>query len=95
MNVMNKLSTLKKSWLKEPRIRAAYDEQALKFAIAHKLISERLKAHLTQKEVVERMGTTQSAVARLESGIQLPTIKTIERYAHALGKYPELRFRDA
>ena len=91
---MTTLSTLKKSWLKAPNVKAAYEAQALEFAIARKLVSERLKAHLTQKEVAERMGTTQSAVARMESGQKLPTIKTIERYAHALGKYPEIRFRN-
>ncbi len=92
---MSKLSTLKRKWLDNPAVKAAYDEQALEFTIAQKLISERLKAHLTQKEVAKKMGTTQSAVARLESGEGLPTIKTIERYARALGKYPELKFKSA
>ncbi len=40
------------------------------------------------------MGTTQSAVARIESGAQLPSMKTIERYAHALGKIPEMSFKN-
>lgn len=40
------------------------------------------------------MGTTQSVIARLENGAQLPTIKTIERYAHALGKYPDISFKN-
>lgn len=38
------------------------------------------------------MGTTQSAVARLESGAKLPALRTLERYAHALGKHVELKF---
>ena len=90
---MSKLSTLKKKWLKDPNVKSAYNQHALEFAIAQQLISERLKANFTQKDVAQRMGTTQSVVARLESGAQLPTIKTIERYAHALGKFPELRFK--
>ena len=92
---MTHLSTLKKKWLKEPKVKKAYEAHALEFAVAQKLISERLKANLTQKDLAKRMGTTQSAVARLESGAQLPTIKTIERYANALGKYPEIRFKNA
>ncbi len=92
---MTTLSTLKKAWLKNPKVKAAYDAHAMEFAVAQKLVCERLKAKLTQKDIAERMGTTQSAVARLESGAQLPTIRTIERYAHALGKYPEIRFRNA
>jgi len=92
---MTTLSTLKKKWFKDPKVRAAYEEHSLEFAVPQKLITERLKANMTQKDIAEKMGTTQSVVARLESGAQLPTIKTIERYANALGKYPEIRFRNA
>ncbi len=91
---MSKLSTLKKKWLKDPAVKSAYKKLTLEFAIAHQLVSERLKANLTQKDMARKMGTTQSVIARLESGAQLPTIKTIERYAHALGKFPEIKFRN-
>jgi len=91
---MTNLSTLKERWLKDPEVKRAYNEQSLEFSIARRLITERLGAHLTQKEMAERMGTSQSFIARLEAGAQLPTIKTIERYAHALGKYPEVRFKN-
>lgn len=91
---MSKLSELKKTWLKDPHVKKAYIEQSLEFSVAQRLISERLKAHLTQKEIAEKMGTTQSVVARIESGVQLPSMKTIERYAHALGKIPEMRFKN-
>lgn len=91
---MSKLSNLKIKWLANSDVKKAYEEQALEFSIAQKLISERMKAHLTQKEIAGKMGTTQSVIARLESGYQLPSMKTIERYAYALGKFPEVRFRD-
>lgn len=90
---MSKLSELKTKWLKDKDVSRAYEEHVLEFSIAQRLISERLKAHLTQKELAEKMGTTQSVIARIESGAQLPSMKTIERYAHALGKFPEVRFR--
>ncbi len=89
---MKKFSTLKQKWLKDPNVKAAYDEHALEFEVAEKMIAARLTAKLTQKEVAEKMGTTQSVVARLESGERLPALRTIERYAHALGKHVELRF---
>ena len=91
---MTDLSQLKENWLKDKKVKQAYQEDALEFVIAKKLISERLKANMTQKDIAQKMGTTQSVVARLESGAQLPTIKTIERYARALGKYPEIHFKD-
>ncbi len=90
---MSTLSDLKTKWLKDKAVKALYDEQSLEFAIAKKLLYERLKAHLTQKELAEKMGTTQSSIARIESGLQLPSMKTIARYAHALGKNPEVRFK--
>lgn len=90
---MKKFSTLKNKWLKDPEVKSAYNASALEFAVAQKMLSARLKAKLTQQEVAERMGTTQSAVARLESGAKLPALRTIERYAHALGKHIELKFR--
>ena len=40
---------------------------------------------MTQKEVAERMGTTQSVVARMESGKPLPSLSSINRYARAVG----------
>jgi len=55
------------------------------------LITARNNAGLSQSEVAERMGTTQSAVARLEGGSQLPSMKSVIRYATAIGAYPVLQ----
>ena len=43
------------------------------------------RAGLSQTEVAQRMGTTQSAVARMESGKRLPSLRTVERFAQAVG----------
>lgn len=90
---MSKLSELKSKWFKDSKVKKAYDEESLEFSIAKKLISERLKAKLTQEEVAKKMGTTQSVIARIESGARLPSMRTIEGYAHALGKFPEVSFK--
>ena len=90
---MSKLNTLKSKWLKDPKVKAAYDKTKPEYDLARKLIAERLKANLTQKEVASRMKTTQSVVARLESGAQRPSLKTIENYAKALGKRVEINFK--
>ncbi len=45
----------------------------------------RRHAHLTQRELAERAGTSQSAIAKLEQGESNPTIDTIERWAEAAG----------
>lgn len=49
----------------------------------HRLRSE---AGLTQAELAGRMGTTQSAIARMEGGGTRPTLETLERLACAVGQ---------
>jgi transcriptional regulator with XRE-family HTH domain len=44
-----------------------------------------MEAGLTQTEVAERIGTTQSAIARLEGGGVSPSLATLRRYAEATG----------
>jgi transcriptional regulator with XRE-family HTH domain len=76
---------LKKRWMKEPGFKAGYDALEAEFAIASILIEARTKAHLSQQELATRMGTSQSTIARLESGASKPTLSTLERIAKATG----------
>jgi transcriptional regulator with XRE-family HTH domain len=55
------------------------------FALASQLIEARSRAGLTQAEVAERMGTSQSTAARLESGGAKPSLSTLKRFAKATG----------
>jgi predicted transcriptional regulator len=82
---MKTLKSLKTELLADPETRAEYEAMAGEFDMARELISARSRAGLTQGQVAERMGTTQSVVARLESGRQTPSMRTVQRYAHALG----------
>ena len=77
--------------LSDPEVRQAYDALAPEFELARELIGARSRAGLTQEELAERMGTTQSAIARLESGRRLPTMKTLIRYAEATGARPVVK----
>ena len=56
------------------------------------LIGARLSADLTQAQVAERMGITQSAVARLESGMASPSFTTLRRFAEATGTKVRVSF---
>jgi len=87
------LQQFKKKALAKPGVRAAYDELAEEFAFLDEVLKARAKTGLTQAEVAERMGTTQSAVARLESANakHSPSLATLQRYAQALGYRVELR----
>ncbi|MBL1353262.1 MAG: helix-turn-helix transcriptional regulator [Zetaproteobacteria bacterium] len=88
---MTKLAALKKQWMKDPDVREAYEAHAFEFEIARSLIEARSNAGLTQAEVAKRMGTTQSVIARIEGGSQLPSMKSVIRYARAIGAHPVLQ----
>jgi transcriptional regulator with XRE-family HTH domain len=57
------------------------------------VLKARAEAGLTQAEVAARLGTTQSAIARLESAEpkQSPSIATLQRYAKVLGYRVRIR----
>ena len=82
---MKTLKTLKAELLADPATHAEYVSVTREFEMARELIAARSRAGLTQGEVAERMGTTQSVVARLESGRRAPSMRTVQRYAKAVG----------
>jgi DNA-binding XRE family transcriptional regulator len=65
---------------------AAYDALELEYQVASQMIRARSRAGLTQDAVAERMGTTKSAISRLESASKhAPSLATLKRYASAVG----------
>ena len=64
----------------------AYEALALEYGVVSQLLKARTRSGLTQDAVAELMGTTKSAVSRLESaGRHVPSLSTLKRYAHAVG----------
>ncbi len=82
---MTKLKDLKEQLMKDPEFRKEYKRADTEYSLIEALINARTAANLTQTELAERLGTTQSAVARMEGGRVSPTIATIRRYAKATG----------
>jgi ribosome-binding protein aMBF1 (putative translation factor) len=89
------LEELAEKWLKDPAVKAEYDRLAPEFEISAELIRARQRAGLSQAELAAKMGTSQSAIARLESGQTLPSTKTLLRFAEATGSKVELRLTAA
>ncbi len=56
--------------------------------MVERLRAARIELRLSQADIAERIGTTQSAIARLESGRSDPRLSTLERYARAVGVEP-------
>lgn len=92
---MKSLKALKAEMLARPDTRAEYEAQATEFEIARELIAARARAGLTQVEVAQRMGTTQSTVARLEGGKDMPSLRSVQRYAEAIGYRAVVRLEHA
>jgi predicted transcriptional regulator len=84
---MKKARQLHKKWIKDPDYKTAFDGMEEEFALAKSLIAARSKAQLTQKDLAEKMKTSQSAIARLESGESNPSISLLKRYASATGTH--------
>nr|WP_233271658.1 helix-turn-helix transcriptional regulator [Paraburkholderia acidiphila] len=76
--------------LAKPEVKAAYDALDEEFSALDVLLSARKEAGLTQAQVAERMGTTTSAVSRLEASLasekHSPSFATLRKYAAACGK---------
>ena len=69
----------------DPGYREAYDALADEFALAETIADARSRAGLTQAQVAERMRPSQSNIARLEAGPTIPSPRTLERFANAIG----------
>ncbi len=81
---MKSFTKFKKEMLKDKDIREAYNNLGPEFALMAALIEKRLERGLTQKELAKKIGTKQSAIARLESGNYNPTVELLEKVAKAL-----------
>ncbi|MEK6743072.1 MAG: helix-turn-helix transcriptional regulator [Nitrospirota bacterium] len=84
---------LKARALERPDVKAEYERLAEEFSFFDAFLKVRAAAGITQAEVADRIGTTQSAIARLESGggKHSPSLATLQKYARALGCRLELR----
>jgi predicted transcriptional regulator len=87
---MRTFDAWKRKQMKDPEFRKEYDALEEEFALIGELLSARSKAKLTQAQVARRMGTSQSAVARIESG-RTPSLTSLRKYARAVGRKVEIK----
>ena len=79
-------------WKKDPEFVREYEALEEEFALAEALIDARSQHSLTQEQVAQRMGTSRTAVARLEGGNGNPSLSTLRRYAEATGTRLKVSF---
>lgn len=89
---MTKMRDLHKRFMKDPEYRREYDALEEEFALILEVAKARKRAGLSQTELARRMKTTQSTIARLESGRGLPSTRTLGRFAKATGHRLKISF---
>ncbi len=89
---MTRLKDLHRKWMKDPEYRKEYDALEGEFALAAEVAKARSRAGLSQAELARRMKTTQSTIARLESGRGKPSTRTLDRFAKATGHRVKISF---
>lgn len=83
---MAKWKDIRKELLNDPVVKREYDALEPEFQLASSLIQARIDKKMTQAELAEKAGISQVMVARLESGTSNPTVGTVNKVAHVLGK---------
>ena len=83
--------------LSDPEIRMHYEQEKAKTQIAHTVKAARIRAGLTQAQLAKKIGTTQSVIARLESGTdrRTPSLELLARIASACDAEMQLGFKFA
>jgi ribosome-binding protein aMBF1 (putative translation factor) len=90
---MTKIKDLHKTWMKHAAYRREYDALEEEFTVMAAIAKARHRAGFSQAELAHRMKTTQSTVARLESGRGQPSTRTLLRFARATGHRLKISFQ--
>ena len=94
MKIM-KYNDFLKERLKDPKVKKEYDSSREEFELAKEVIELRKRHKLTQKELAEQIGTSQPAIARLESGnYKNVSLSFLRRLAEALNAVPEIHLKE-
>lgn len=84
--------SVRDSVLADPEVRAEYDSLENEFNLARTVIALRSESGLTQQGLAERIGIKQPQLARIETGRQIPKLKTLALIAEGAGYIIELNF---
>jgi transcriptional regulator with XRE-family HTH domain len=84
---------LREQALAKPEVKTEFDQLSSEYALLDEFLKARVAQGLTQAQLAEKIGTTQSVVARMESGRgkHSPSLATLSKYAEALGCRLEVR----
>ena len=84
MKKYRNFSELKQQLFRDEKFKEAYDRLEPEFAFIESIIRKRIQKKMTQAQLAKKLGTKQSAVARLEGGTYNPSFKFLQRVATAM-----------
>lgn len=90
---MKDWNEIKQKLLKDSEFKKLYEQSQPEFEIAKAIIRARIDNKITQKELAERMNTTQSVISRVEQGKTSPSIALLKRLAAALNTTLQVQFK--
>jgi len=90
---MEKWEDVKKELLKDKRVAEEYKRLAPRYQLISDLIKARIRKGLTQEDLARKIGTKQSAIARIEAGNANPSIEFLEKITKAMGLKLEIQVK--
>ena len=76
----------------DPAFKKEWDDGEMEYQLMMMILKARNEKHMTQSELAARTGLRQSNISRIEKGQALPSISTLCKIAHGLGKQLEIKF---
>jgi len=78
--------------MKNPTFKKEWDKSEMEYQLMMMVLKARSEQKLTQSELAQRTGIRQSNISRIEKGQAMPSIATLCKIAHGLGKKLEIKF---
>ena len=78
--------------LKDPAFKKEYDDLETEFQIIRAIIDARTEMGITQKQLSDLSGITQTEISKIENGNANPSLKTLKKLASAMGKKVKISF---
>ena len=89
---MRTLSNYKKTQMRNPEFKKAYEECQPELDIIRAIVDARISQNLTQKELAERTGINQADISKLENGTRNPSINLLKRLAEGMDMVLKIEF---
>ena len=81
-----------KKGLKDPEFKKAWEETETEYKLACKLIEARLAKKMSQRDLAQKVGTSQAAISRIEAMNGNPSLSLLKRVATALNSELKISF---